>query len=165
MSKIMNKNFKDNRELIKDLGMTEKIIIWSIREWKISILTAKDPIPKLVYGLKQLSLQDISISLDKLLRAILTLTLKPIDVRCHCSKFIGETEKEVLLAISFYQNKNFYKIKEFTYHKEIEYEIEYIANILYEKNIFFSINKDKEQKFCEEKKVIYYNFNKNNTLH
>ena len=165
----MNRNLSDNQNLVAELGANEKIIIWSIREWKKCILTAKDPIPALIYGLTQVFIEEISVSLDNLLREICTLSLKPIDIRCHCSQYLGETERELLLAISYFQNEtsdvylNMNKV--FKYHKEINHKIQHIANLLMKKNLLFEVSKRDDFETYKEENIIYHNFNKNKTLH
>ena len=165
----MNKNLSYNQNLVTELGANERIIIWSIREWKKCILTAKDPIPPLIYGLTQVFIEEISVSLDNLLREICTLSLKPIDIRCHCSQYLGETEHELLLAISYFQSENsdvyLNMNKVFKYHKEINHKIEHIANLLMKKNLLFEVSKRDNFETFRKENIIYHNFNKNKTLH
>ena len=165
MKKIIN-----NNNIVSKLGAEERIIIWSIREWKICILTAKDPIKNLVCGLTQASIQKISFLLDDLLKRICTYSLKPIDIRCHCSEYLGETESELLLAISFFQNKNLNEHlntkKKINNRNDINYKIEHIANLLFDEQFFLKNNQNLSNKnYNNEKNIIYYDFSKNNTLH
>ena len=90
---------------VPNLKETEKFLIWSIREWIISIMRAKDPSPEIIKCFSKLLIQEAVIPFDKMMRIIGYNCCVPIDVRCHCSNLLGRTEIDLLCLISIIQNK------------------------------------------------------------
>ena len=86
---------------VPNLKETEKFLIWSIREWIISIMRAKDPRPEIIKCFSKLLIQEAVIPFDKMMRIIGYNCCVPIDVRCHCSNLLGRTEID---QVSEHQN-------------------------------------------------------------
>ena len=94
-----------NEILVPNLKDPERLLIWSIREWVINIMRAKNPIPKLIEGFSKVLIQEAVMPFDKMMRTIGYNSSVPIDVRCHCSNLIGRTEIDLLCLIAIIQNK------------------------------------------------------------
>ena len=90
---------------VPSLKETKKFLIWSIREWIISIMRAKDPRPEIIKCFSKLLIQEAVMPFDKMMRTISYNCCVPIDVRCHCSNLLGRTEIDILFLISAIQNK------------------------------------------------------------
>ena len=97
--------FKLNKTTVPNLQDTEKLLIWSIREWIISIMRAKDPRPEIIKCFSKILIQEAVMPFDKMMRTISYNCCVPIDVRCHCSNLLGRTEIDILFLISAIQNK------------------------------------------------------------
>jgi hypothetical protein len=97
--------FKLNKTTVPNLQDTEKLLIWSIREWIISIMRAKDPRPEIIKCFSKILIQEAVMPFDKMMRTIGYNCCVPIDVRCHCSNLLGRTEIDILFLISAIQNK------------------------------------------------------------
>ena len=96
---------KFNQITVPDLKDTEKLLIWSTREWIISIMTGNDPLPKLTYWYSKVLIQEAVMPFDKLMRIISYYYYIPIDVKCHCSNLLGRTELDMLCLLSSIQNQ------------------------------------------------------------
>ena len=94
-----------NEITVPNLDDSERLLIWSIREWVINIMRAKDPRPKLIEGFNNLLIQEAVIPFDKMMRTIGYNCYVPIDIRCHCSNLLGRTEIDLLCLITIIQNK------------------------------------------------------------
>ena len=97
--------FKLNKTTVPNLQDTEKLLIWSIREWIISIMRAKDPRPEIIKCFSKILIQEAVMPFDKMMRTISYKCCVPIDVRCHCSNLLGRTEIDLLCLITIIQNK------------------------------------------------------------
>ena len=97
--------FKLNKTTVPNLQDTEKLLIWSIREWIISIMRAKDPRPEIIKCFSKILIKEAVMPFDKMMRTIGYNCCVPIDVRCHCSNLLGRTEIDILFLISAIQNK------------------------------------------------------------
>ena len=97
--------FKLNKTTVPNLQDTEKLLIWSIREWIISIMRAKDPRPEIIKCFSKILIQEAVMPFDKMMRTIGYNCCVPIDVRCQCSNLLGRTEIDILFLISAIQNK------------------------------------------------------------
>jgi len=96
---------KFNEITVPNLKDTEKLLLWSIREWIISIIRAKDPRPKIIDCFSKILIQEAVIPFDNMMRTIGYNCSVPIDVRCHCSSLLGRTEIDIICLISIIQNK------------------------------------------------------------
>ena len=94
-----------NEIIVPNLNDPERLLIWSIREWVISVMRAKDPIPKLIEGFSKVLIQEAVMPFNKMMRSFSYSSSLPIDVRCHCSNLIGRTEIDLLCLIAIIQNK------------------------------------------------------------
>ena len=94
-----------NEIIVPNLNDPERLLIWSIREWVISVMRAKDPIPKLIEGFNKVLIQESVMPFNKMMRTISYCSSLPIDVKCHCSNLIGRTEIDLLCLIAIIQNK------------------------------------------------------------
>ena len=90
---------------VPNLKDTEKLLLWSIREWIISIMRAKDPKQEIIKCFSKVLIQEAVMPFDKMMRTIGYNSYFPIDVRCHCSNLLGRTEVDLLCLISIIQNK------------------------------------------------------------
>ena len=94
-----------NEITVPNLDDSERLLIWSIREWVINIMRAKDPRPKLIEGFSNVLIQEAVTPFDKMMRTIGYNCCVPIDIRCHCSNLLGRTEIDLLCLITIIQNK------------------------------------------------------------
>ena len=92
-----------NVNLVSELTVPEKIIIWGAREWLNLIRVAKDPRQSLINGFSQILVQEAVLHFDKLMRTIAFGALKTIDIRTQCCLEIGEGERNILACITFSQ--------------------------------------------------------------
>ena len=102
---------KFNEITVPNLKDTEKLLLWSIREWIISIIRAKDPRPKIIDCFSKILIQEAVIPFDNMMRTIGYNCSVPIDVRCHCSSLLGRTEIDILCFISIIQNNLQFDLK------------------------------------------------------
>ena len=133
---------------VDDLYDSEKIFLWSIREWLLCVRVAKDPRKLLISPLSRCCIEEAVIPLDNIMRKLAYASSSPIDIRCHCSEKIGINEIDLLCILSIKQSK-----LEITSNKIIKYLAEEhlielnnncIKLIKYfnEGNLFFPIRKE-----------------------
>jgi len=152
--------------LLKD---SEKLLIWSIREWIISIMTGNDPLPKLASGYNKVLIQEAVMPFDKIMRIISYYYLIPIDVKCHCSNFLGRTESDMLCLLSSIQNRINLNLKELIkisnsekFEELIQYSTMFVES-LNKAEIKFPIRYELFDKHLDNlhqnsKNIIYYDF-------
>ena len=159
---------------VNDLHDSEKIFLWSIREWLLCVRLAKDPREFLISPFSKHRIQEAVVPLDKIMRKLAYFASSPIDIRCHCSEQIGKNEIDLICLLSIKQNK-----VEFTSNKIIKYlEKEHLIQLnkncikLIESfnraNFFFPMRKKLISNYnifnkCKDT-VVYFDF-KNKTLH
>ena len=161
--------FKLNKTTVPNLQDTEKLLIWSIREWIISIMRAKDPKPKIIKCFSEIFIQEAVMPFDKMMRTIGYNCSVPIDVRCHCSNLLGRTEIDILCLISIIQNnfqfdlKKIIKISNKDYHFEVvKHSLKLVESLNMAKitipvrNEF--LNKYQINKYKINDNVVYYDF-------
>ena len=163
--------FELNVDELKD---SEKILLWSMREWLLCIRVAKDPRKFLIDPMSKCRIQKAVIPLDKIMRTLAYFSSSPIDIRCHCSEQIGKNEIDLLCLLSIKQSQTIFKL-----HKIIKYlkedhliQLNDYCKKLIESfnraNLFFPVRKDliaSYNIFNQSKDtVIYFDF-KNQTLH
>ena len=95
---------------VDDLKDSEKIFLWSIREWLLCIRLAKDPRKLLIEPMSKFRIQEVVMPLDKIMRTLAYYSSTPIDIRCHCSEQIGKNEIDLLCLLSIKQSQMFFKI-------------------------------------------------------
>ncbi len=127
-----------NKITVPFLKDSERILLWSFREWALNIKIAKDPRPKLIEGFSKILIQEAVMPLDKLLRVVGYHYKNPIDIRCHCSNQIGRTEADLLCLISILQNKKKYEGYEIIKNMNTEQSSELIK---YTKKLIESLNR------------------------
>ena len=93
---MLNSSNKIILPLLKD---SEKLLIWSIREWIINIMNGNDPLPKLTCGYTKFLIQEAVMPFDQLMRIISYYYCVPIDIKCHCSNLLGRTESDLLCLL------------------------------------------------------------------
>ena len=101
---------------VNDLHDSERIFLWSIREWLLCVRLAKDPREFLISPLSKYRIQEAAVPLDKIMRKLAYFASSPIDIRCHCSEQIGKNEIDLICLLSIKQNK-----MEITSNKIIKY--------------------------------------------
>ena len=159
---------------VHDLSKSEKLFLWSIREWLLCIRLAKDPRTFLISPLSKCGLQEAVLPLDKIMRTLAYSASSPIDVRCHCSEQIGRSEIDLLCSLSIKQCKEDYKLNriiKYLGNRHLTYLNDSFRKlILYfnRANLFFPIRRDLIAFYnisyqCEDT-VIYFDF-KTKTLH
>ncbi len=90
---------------VDDLKDSEKILLWSMREWLLCIRLAKDPRKFLIDPMSKCRIQEAVIPLDKIMRTLAYFSSTPIDIRCHCSEQIGSNEIDLLCLLSIKQSQ------------------------------------------------------------
>ena len=159
---------------VDDLKNSEKIFLWSIREWLLCIRLAKDPRKLLIDPTSKCRIQDAVMPLDKIMRTLAYYSSTPIDIRCHCSEQIGKNEIDLLCLLSIKQSQMVFKInKIIKYFKEdhliqLNDSCRKLIEYFNQANLFFPVRKDliaSYNIFNQSKDtVIYFDF-KNKTLH
>ena len=154
---------------VPNLKETEKFLIWSIREWIISIMRAKDPRPEIIKCFSKLLIQEAVIPFDKMMRIIGYNCCVPIDVRCHCSNLLGRTEIDILFLISAIQNKlqvelrKIIKISNDNNHLEMIKQSNKVVESLSRAKIIIPVRNQFLDKYRESKSnindnIIFYDF-------
>ena len=160
-----------NEIAVPNLNDPEKLLIWSIREWVISVMRAKDPIPKLIEGFSKVLIQEAVMPFNKMMRTISYSSSLPIDVRCHCSNLIGRTEIDLLCLIAIIQNKlkfdlnKIIKIYNKQYHMEMVKQSNKFVESLNRAEIIIPVRNEFLNQYQKNKNeicnnIIYYNFRK-----
>ena len=160
---------KYNQITVPNLNDSEKLLIWSTREWIISIMRAKDPKPKIIKCFSKILIQEAVMPFDKMMRTIGYNCSIPIDVRCHCSNLLGRTEIDILCLISIIQNnlqfdlRKIIKISNKDNHSEmVKYSIKFVENLNKAKITIpvrgEFLNKYQIKKYNINNNVIYYDF-------
>tara|TARA_B100001093_G_scaffold494937_1_gene538873 strand:+ start:334 stop:852 length:519 start_codon:yes stop_codon:yes gene_type:complete len=160
---------KFNQITFPDLKDTEKLLIWSTREWIISIMRAKDPKPKIIKCFSEIFIQEAVMPFDKMMRTIGYNCSVPIDVRCHCSNLLGRTEIDILCLISIIQNnfqfdlKKIIKVSNKDYHLEVVKHSFKLVESLNRAKITIPVrneflNKYNINKYKINDNVVYYDF-------
>ena len=156
---------------VPNLNHPERLLIWSIREWVISVMRAKDPIPKLIEGFSKVLIQEAVMPFNKMMRTISYSSSLPIDVKCHCSNLIGRTEIDLLCLIAIIQNKlpfdldRIVKIYDKQYHMEMLKQSSKFVESLNRAEIIIPVRNEFLNKYRKNKNkacnnIIYYNFRK-----
>ena len=148
-----------NEIIVPNLNDPERLLIWSIREWVISVMRAKDPIPKLIEGFSKVLIQEAVMPFNKMMRTISYSSSLPIDVKCHCSNLIGRTEIDLLCLITIIQIYN----KQ--YHMEMLKESNKFVEGLNRAEIIIPVRNESLNQYQKNKNeiynnIIYYNFRK-----
>jgi hypothetical protein len=165
-----------NEIAVPNLNDPERLLIWSIREWVISVMRAKDPIPKLIEGFSKVLIQEAVMPFNKMMRTISYSSSLPIDVRCHCSNLIGRTEIDLLCLIVIIQNKlsfdldRIVKIYNKQYHMEMLKQSSKFVESLNRAAIILPvryefINKYQKNKNEINKNIIFYDFKNKTKIH
>ena len=160
-----------NEIVVPNLNDPERLLIWSIREWVISVMRAKDPIPKLIEGFNKVLIQEAVMPFNKMMKTISYSSSLLIDVRCHCSNLIGRTEIDLLCLIAIIQNKlkfdlnKIIKIYNKQYHMEmLKHSNKFVESlnrveiIIPVRNEFLNQYQKNKNEICNN--IIYYNFRK-----
>ena len=148
---------------VPNLKETEKFLIWSIREWIISIMRAKDPRPEIIKCFSKLLIQEAVMPFDKMMRIIAYNCCVPIDVRCHCSNLLGRTEIDLLCLISIIQNKlkvdlkKIIKLSNKDYHTEMINQSNKLVESLNRSNISIPVRNEFLKKYLTNTCKIYNN--------
>ena len=101
-----------NKIILPLLKDSEKLLIWSIREWIINIMNGNDPLPKLTSGYTKFLIQEAVMPFDQLMRIISYYYCAPIDIKCHCSNLLGQTESDLLCLSSSIQNQKDFNLNQ-----------------------------------------------------
>ena len=159
---------------VNDLHDSEKVFLWSVREWLLCIRIAKDPIKTLISNLSKCGIQKAVLPLDKIMKKLAYFSTSPIDIRCHCSEALGKNEIDLLCLLSIKQSKKEFELNNFFKYLEKEYlnQLSNNSNKLIEcfnsANLYFPLRKDliaSYNMFNKSKNsVIYFDF-KTKTLH
>ena len=163
--------FKLNKTTVPNLQDTEKLLIWSIREWIISIMRAKDPRPEIIKCFSKILIQEAVMPFNKMMKTISYSSSLPIDVKCHCSNLIGRTEIDLLCLIAIIQNKLKFDLNKIIkiYNKQYHMEMVKQSNKFVEslnraeiiipvRNKFLNQYQKNKNEICNN--IIYYNFRK-----
>ena len=163
--------FELNVDNLKD---SEKIFLWSIREWLLCIRLAKDPRKLLIEPMSKYRIQEVVMPLDKIMRTLAYYSSTHIDIRCHCSEQIGKNEIDLLCLLSIKQSQMFFKINKIIKYLKEDHLIQLndscrkLIEYFNKADLFFPVRKDliaSYNIFNQSKDtVIYFDF-KNKTLH
>jgi len=164
-----------NLNLISDLTLPEKIIIWGAREWLNLIRLAKDPRKSLIKGFSQMLVQEAVLYFDKFMRVTACGAITTIDIRAHCCLEIGEGERNILACITFSQTNlksyNQNVLSSFIEEKSIDKaskNIDEIAKSFSRMGYFFPVKNDylnlAGKNPDEFKNVVFNRFNKNDFM-
>ena len=159
---------------VNDLQDSEKLVLWSIREWLLCIRLAKDPRKFLISPLSKCGIQEAIVPVDNIMRKLAYFASSPVDIRCHCSEQIGKNEIDLLCLLSINQNKVDFKLNKILKYLEKEHLIQFNKNCIKliesfnRANFFFPMRKDLISSYnvftkCKDT-VVYFDF-KNKTLH
>ncbi len=169
---MLNSSNKIILPLLKD---SEKLLIWSIREWIINIMNGNDPLPKLTSGYTKFLIQEAVIPFDQLMRIISYYYCVPIDIKCHCSNLLGRTESDLLFLLSSIQNQNDFNLNQIIkisnsekLQELIKYSTKFVE-ILIKAEIKFPIRYKLFEMYLNisnqnSKNIIYYDFKNKNYL-
>ena len=157
---------------VPNLNDPERLLIWSIREWVICVMRAKDPIPKLIEGFSKVLIQEAVMPFNKIMRTITYSSSLPIDIKCHCSNLIGRTEIDLLCLIAIIQNKlpfdldRIIKIYNKQYHMEMLKQYNKFVESLNRAEFIIPVRNQLLNQYQKNKNeicnnIIYYNFRKN----
>ncbi|MDC1260923.1 hypothetical protein N8014_05045 [Pseudomonadota bacterium] len=159
---------------VDDLKDSEKIFLWSIREWLICIRLAKNPRKLLIDLMNKCRIQNAEMPLDKIMRTLAYYSSTPIHIRCHCSEQIGKNEIDLLCLLSIKQSQIVFKINKIIKYLKEDHLIQLndscrkLIEYFNEANLFFPVRKDliaSYNIFNQSKDtMIYFDF-KNKTLH
>ena len=164
-----------NLNLISDLTLPEKIIIWGAREWLNLIRLAKDPRKSLIKGFSQMLVQEAVLYFDKFMRVTACGAITAIDIRAHCCLEIGEGERNILACITFSQTNlksyNQNVLSSFIEEKSIDKaskNIDEIAKSFSRMGYFFPVKNEylnlAGKNPDEFKNVVFNRFNKNDFM-
>ena len=137
-------SYSFNKITIPLLKDSEKFLIWSIREWIMSVMTGNDPLPKLTCGYSKVLIQEAVMPFDKLMRIISYYYYIPIDVKCHCSNLLGRTELDMLCLLSSIQNQinlNLNKLIKISNSQKFEELIQYSTKFVETLDKYFITNR------------------------
>ena len=159
---------------VSDLYDSEKIFLWSIREWLLCIRLAKDPRECLINSLSKCRMQEAVLPVDNIMTTLAYFTSSPIDIRCHCSEEIGKHEIDLLCLLSITQIKMDFKLDKIIEYLEKKDLIQLNKNcnklikIFNKANLFFLIRRNLILSYNilnhSNENIIYFDF-KTKTIH
>ena len=165
----MSNNYNEF-DTFSNLHTSERIIVWSIREWVNLVKFSKDPRPSLISALSKSLVQEAVLPIDNFMRLIGNFSLNRLDIKCHCSSIIGTYEKEIIQALYFSQKKNQIQSKLITknwvgqeHERNVQKNLNLIAESFSRASLYFPKRNDYIKVNTSNKKnqndnIIYYEF-------
>ena len=164
-----------SNNLLSNLPLHNKLIIWAAREWLNNIRLAKDPRYSLIKGFSQVFIQEAVYHFDKFMRTTACNAEGKIDIRSPCCLVVGEGEEDLLACLSFSQGgfDNFQKIILGSFIRDDSIQnaknsIDEVAKSFSKSGYFFDIEDTYLRKVKADpndfKNVILNQFNKNDFM-
>ena len=91
---------------VSDLLNTDSFLIECIRIWIKSMVYDQNPIEVLKKLLNNYGIKETAISLDDFMGCIALSSVKKYDFRITNCQFVGNSEKDILMILYYFQNNN-----------------------------------------------------------